>query len=263
MYTRQPLDVEFHFDIFVKDYGGKLISDIIDSPPSFKNADYIFERDGVVAELKCLKKNIFEDKNYIYKLNQLITKWYLKGWMSNFDVSKWSLGNQNLTDKCLNDFIRLAKPLLEDSLRKANKQLKETIENLELNEYEGIVVIVNDGNYGIENMFFHRLIGNILNLPKFKDSCVDGYIYTTVNMPTLNLSGSIDAGVWAPAYRGEDKTKLRTFVDKLGDAWLKYYIKNIEKKKIKIIKSEESNLISEMKFLPKDFPRDRIIWDGD
>ncbi len=74
MYKREPIDVEFHFNTFVKDFGSSLIADQLKQPPTFKNADYIFEADKVIVELKCLKKNIFEDKNYLFKLDQLITQ---------------------------------------------------------------------------------------------------------------------------------------------------------------------------------------------
>lgn len=261
MNTRQNIDVEFHFNKFVKDFGGQLISELISKNPTFKNADYLFEEYKVVVELKCLKKNLFEDKAYIYKIAQLTSKWCSKGWTSGSDIIQWSFGRKALPKKCNIEIIKLAKPLLESIIRKANKQLVETIENLNLLDYEGLILIVNDGNYAIQNQHFFYLISEVLNLPKFKDSKVDGFVYTTVNMPTLNSENTVDADIWAPSYKGDNKDALRDFVNKFGYEWLNYYNKNIEKIDMPINQTEDYKAISDMKFLPKDFPRKNIIWE--
>jgi hypothetical protein len=57
-WDRGPHDslvVEATWDEFVQTIGGQRISELLSASPNFDNADYLFEPEGVVAELKEVK----------------------------------------------------------------------------------------------------------------------------------------------------------------------------------------------------------------
>lgn len=51
----EPLAVEATWDEFVQSVGGQRISELLPKSPNFDNADYLFEPEGIVAELKEVK----------------------------------------------------------------------------------------------------------------------------------------------------------------------------------------------------------------
>src|SRR3954470_23850575 len=74
------MDVEAVFNDFVEDFGEELISKLfISQGRSPKNADYFFRDRSVVAELKCLEKDYFNDGKVGEKVNALLNKWMRAG----------------------------------------------------------------------------------------------------------------------------------------------------------------------------------------
>ena len=52
----EPLPVEVTFNEFVKQFGGQLISELLQADPQRpQNADYFFSSHSVIAELKCFE----------------------------------------------------------------------------------------------------------------------------------------------------------------------------------------------------------------
>lgn len=248
----ENIEVESFFNDFVKDFGGELVSEIIGHSTTFKNADYLFRKENVIAELKCLKKNLFEDKEYSYKFNQLTSRWIDKGLINGSQLLQWLFGREILPQKCYKDIIKLAKPQIERALHKANKQIKETKEYFNLKDAKGLVLIANDGNYAFENKHFFLLICEILQMPQFKNSVIDGYVYFTVNMTARIPDNKLDLSIWAPLYR-EEKTMLTDFVNDLGDKFCKYHLNFIGEPLDNHTKHENPDTMFKMKSIPKNY----------
>ena len=69
----QFIAVESVFNDFVEDFGGELINKLFEGKGKRPdNADYFLFDRNIVAELKCLDKNFFNDKNLGEKLNKAI-----------------------------------------------------------------------------------------------------------------------------------------------------------------------------------------------
>lgn len=249
----EPIDIEKTFDKFVEIYGGKCIKNLIPKNPNFKNADYIFHNEKLIAELKCFKKNQLEDKNYIIKIEQTFQRWIKKGKIGISQLEDWKIGNFNLPDYIYTDIVKITKPIIEDSLRKAKHQLFETKRYFGVNDFYSIVLVVNDGNYTLHNREMYWLIGNILTTPKFRNSCIDGYVYITVNLTSKIPNSNLDWTIWAPAYNGDDKEELSKIVNKIGEKWhifLKYIFNEPE---APFIQTDDGGFIDRMKLIPKNF----------
>jgi hypothetical protein len=65
------IQIEPTFNAFVKAFGGELIRDIVGPSPNFHDADYLFRKEGVIAELKVLTEDKLNDPEMRKKLGAL------------------------------------------------------------------------------------------------------------------------------------------------------------------------------------------------
>jgi hypothetical protein len=119
---RPPLDTEKVFDRFVHEFGGMRVSEVIEGTPSFDNADYLFKRENVLAELKTLKTDFGRTRKFEEKHLELTKKYLSKGRMTFGAIFRASERPSGFVA----DFVRLFRPPLERILKKANSQIKET-----------------------------------------------------------------------------------------------------------------------------------------
>src|SRR6266567_2712992 len=144
------LHIESSFNEFVKEFNGELVSELLPDNPPFKNADYLFRNDNVIAELKCLQKDILEEPDIKAKVNALYDVWVHKGLVrpawGTFEVNV-----ANLPLECQREVYGLIKKPIKRTIEKANKQIKSTKEHLNLPNAAGLLLLANDGNYSLES----------------------------------------------------------------------------------------------------------------
>ena len=71
----QQIDVEKAFADFVRGFGGEVVEDIVGASPDFRNADYLFRSNRVVAELK----RVVEDKSEDDKASKKFSSGLING----------------------------------------------------------------------------------------------------------------------------------------------------------------------------------------
>lgn len=65
----EPIPVEEFFNEFVLEFGGELVSNLMPQNTNLpRNADYLFRKDLVVCELKCLEKDLFNNDDDVERL---------------------------------------------------------------------------------------------------------------------------------------------------------------------------------------------------
>ena len=98
------IDVEQTFGDFVEHYGG----DVSDRIPGKKtlNADYIFHREKVVAELKVLREDPYRNKEFKKSHAKKEKMWIDKGWISPTELRKVTRLKE-LPDRCYRDIEKL------------------------------------------------------------------------------------------------------------------------------------------------------------
>lgn len=67
----KPIPVEATFDEFVRLQGGKKLSDFLPPNPQFQNADYLFEAEGIVAELKEITTEFHKSNKHTAELYEV------------------------------------------------------------------------------------------------------------------------------------------------------------------------------------------------
>lgn len=219
--TRPPLDTEKTFDRFVWEFGGRRVSDLIGANPSFDNADYLFERVGVVAELKTLKTDFGKTQRFHDGILELSQKYLSSGRMTFGSIFRPSERPREFAF----DVVRLFRPPLERILKKANSQLKETRARFGGGKAtRGILLLVNDEFHSLEPEFIMGILAQKL---AHSYSSIDAYVYITLNH-YVKVPGSDYAHLlWAPVYSGRGTDVLQPFVNELGAQWFKFLGKEI------------------------------------
>lgn len=183
--------VEETLDEYVEEFGGELIKKLL-SNPNFDNADYLFRNYKVVAELKILEKDFFSAEIYRKKINELHAKWIKEGLVPHI-WGKAEIQTQNLPEKCQLEFTNIIKKPLESRISKANKQIKETKKHFGIEDYKGVLILVNDGNYSLESDAIMYLVSRIVNTQCTSiDSTVHFTLNMRANMPEIDKDISLD-----------------------------------------------------------------------
>jgi hypothetical protein len=237
------LPVEETLDDYVEEFGGELIKKIL-SNPNFDNADYLFRKYKVVAELKTLEKDFFTAENYKKKINELYAKWVEEGLVPRL-WGKALIQTQNLPKQCQLEFTNIVKKPLENRISKANNQIKETKKHLGIEDYKGVLILANDGNYSLESDAIMYLVSQIVNT---QCTSIDSTIHFTLNMRADMPEIDKDILVWIDMHRNGTDGASREFLKEFGDGWFKF----LEKKtgeNIPVILSDEHDKLSQIKLI--------------
>lgn len=238
------LEIEPSIDKYVVSFGGELIRDLISKSPDFDNADYLFSQYKVVAELKTLEKDFFLEADYKQKINSLYADWQARGLVPRF-WGKLVIQTQNLPMECQREFVTMVKKPLGGICKKANRQIKETKAKLGLDEYRGVLILVNDGNYSLESAAIMSLLGRIINT---ENTSIDSIIYFTVNMRADNPTINRDLLVWIDGNRPGSEGASRQFLSNFRDGWVKF-LESETGKSIPVIDVENHAELEEVRFI--------------
>jgi hypothetical protein len=215
-------DFESVFNRFVVGFGGERLPESSDS----KIADYFFRKQNIVAELKCLMQD--QTDVMTQKVVQITLDWikthnkFPPGYDGEFvEIAKVP---REISDRWL-DILRSP---IENFIRDANRQIRETKMRLGISDAKGLVLIFNQGNR-LHNRpnDFRRLIGSVLrkrdserNLRFPNIQGVVYFSYESVKSEPEQMS------FWAPMQvrekLSEDVTPMQAFQRELRDAWYSF-----------------------------------------
>jgi len=208
-----PIPVEKTFDEFVTLQNGVQVSSLVGESPTFKNADYLFNQDRVIIELKEIQKDFGNDKNFLQKHDELVDK-------IERETSWWKrLRGMEPPPEYYHEVVRLFRPPLQRILKKANRQIKETKSELNLRDHQGLLMIVNDGFVSFPPALVRSIVDETLT-HSYKS--LDAWVYLNVNT-YVDLPWSENAILpWISSYSCRATDELVHFVDDLGRCWRKF-----------------------------------------
>ena len=198
-----PFDVEITFDSFVQEFGGKKISDLIDSKRDMPmNADYLFREQNVIAELKTLE-GIFAGPGAIKQLGQIFVDANCKG--SEISDFLWKkTETPNSIDLLIRKRTRRA---IEQRVVKARKQLRKSKQLLGNDETRTLILIAMDH----KPLFGHGfMLSNLVTVmgDNYADKDTDGVVYFNPNTPTKSQKDGMEFSGWYPFYRDENDNEF-------------------------------------------------------
>lgn len=213
------INIEKEFDKFVPDVGGQRVDEIVGPSPNFSNADYLFDKDGIIAELKCLQDNKLNDKELNKKIVKICQKWRNRGYNIKITKNGWRATVSNLPQECSKEILRLYAKPIKKRIDKANKQIKDTKTKLNKENYKGVLLIANDGNLAVDpEHMYHILSRSMMNT----HSGINAVIFFTVNYPGKAKLTNLDTLVWAGLNRPNLEPVNEEFFLKLQAGWSRH-----------------------------------------
>ena len=210
-----PLPVEATIDEFVVAAGGTRVSDLVGASPPFLNADYIFESEEILVELKVLTTEWPQQFAFGQQMSDLWLRHEIAGNVWNDHIE----GKRPLPREVRRDFLRLLRKPVKRILEKANRQLRETRVNLKLEHYFGLVFIVADGLPSVAPEYLRALVSNILLHDYSEIKC---FVIMTVNK-YVDIPGDGYARLlWVPTYHPSVPQLHADQVNALGEKWVKF-----------------------------------------
>jgi hypothetical protein len=215
--------IEPSMDMFVQEFGGKLIRELIPNVNPDKNADYLFDSPLVVAELKCVERGGFtiEDKA---KLDELAKDWMRRGLIQVFGRTVINL--RNVPVECQREWMKIHLAPWKRKLERANAQIKQTKLTFNVTSACGLLLLVRDAPSTIDPRTEMDFIARILQSRKEDGSHVYSHlnriVYFSVNPGAVTQDG-IGMNFWIPAYRTENEPRVSEFLKGFRDGWIQYH----------------------------------------
>lgn len=202
---------ESTFNAFVEHVGGHRI-DTLHPTPDVQNADYVFLQDKIIIELKAIETEVGNSQQFRAKMTVVHRKLYKK-----YKKTPLSL-DPEVSIEYLKAFIELYRAPIARIVKKANAQIKSTKQTFGYDEYQGILLLVNDGLRELPPRLMLGTLGRILN---GSYSSIRAVVYLT-NHYVVIPGDEYGRILWVPLYADAEGDGLVDFVNRLGKAWFDY-----------------------------------------
>ena len=222
-------EFELVFREFVSGFGGEVLPEPSDS----KIADYLFRTHNVVAELKCLMEDQTNAMNE--KLQQAIRAWWRNGGKipEDYDTSK-PLEIATAPKEIQDLWLEILKAPIENVIKDANRQIRETKRRFNLHDALGLVLVFNQAN-PLHNRpkDFRLLTANLLRKRRAKErrfADIDGLVYfsyDSVKTERENMNFWLALQLQTETKGG---TAMKDFQDELQQAFYAFVEKKWGKK---------------------------------
>ena len=218
------IDVEKEFAFRVQALGGIVLDDTLKAP-LFKNADYWFPQENVVAEMKQLHEDMAEKADFKQKISELYNSWVQRNLIPPPTQKKVTINSQDLPELCAYEFLEVMKKRIEFStIKKANSQVRETKEFFNSPNAKGLLILVNDGNLLMEPSVMAHLLARIL---KGKYSKIHSVIYFSVNVLASVPNMPQPSPFWMDCLVPDREPISRGLLSRLQEQWFSHVSKLI------------------------------------
>jgi hypothetical protein len=172
--------------------GGRCLDDELPENPGVEVADYYFEREGVVAELKCLSEDL--DPN---AFREMLADWTARGLIPPPPLGvPYRVYTRDLPEICQREFFHSCLNRLRNStIKKANKQIRKTKERLHAPDARGLLLLANDGNFHLRPGLLRQLVTKAC---RDRFSSIDEAVIFTANFGTTGHEAPDGTRIWAP-----------------------------------------------------------------
>ena len=158
-------------------------------------------------------------------INALYEEWMRKG-LVGVVWGTVEINSATLPIECQRELYSFIKKPIERSIKKANKQIKQTKADFNLRHASGLLFLANDGNYSLESAHLIDIACKILSN---QYSGIDGFVYLTVNMRAMKPGYERDVNVWVPKYRNHNAPLI-----KWATKWLKLGVGSTRRRLVKM-----------------------------
>lgn len=146
------------------------------------------------------------------------------------------------------EVMELYRKPIKRGIQKANKQIRQTKEHLQLEDHLGLLLLVNDGHELLDPDHVRWILSNTLSRDGF--SSIDAVIFFTVNLTATHPDYDEQLLVWAVVERYENRRISEDFFEALRKAWFSHYQSLVGSVSIREIIVEDPTMIAGMENVP-------------
>jgi len=214
-------DTEKEFNAFVRSFGGTLVSDLVGKSPEFSNADYIFDKHRVVAELKCLDEDKLTDPHFMEKASKLYQEAYRKGATRLVVCGTCRVSSADFTPEYQERLMQLYEEPVRRAVKKANRQIRETKQYFGKDNYDGVLFLINENNLELSPIHLVQLIRRILSRGLY--SSISYEILITPDFQATHPSHGGEYMTWAALPSSNQiSVAFQQFEAALRESWIKH-----------------------------------------
>jgi hypothetical protein len=207
---KRSADLERDFDQFFASVGFQRVSDIVGQTPPFPNADYIALQSNTVVELKVMDKDFFAEGGVIDRFCGFVPK--------PMNVDDRGYGAYSVAWPAMNREGRcdtFEEPLRR-VLKKANRQVRETINRLLDGTGWGFVFIALNGFASVHPELVRRMVDALLT-DEF--SALTGYILCTPGWGIIPGGSNVAEGFCHGSVLVGTPPEIESMWNTIGENW--------------------------------------------
>src|SRR2546423_2154802 len=137
------IDIQKTFSDFVEVFGGEVTDRTVRPTANLpKNADFIFRKDNIVAELKCLEEDLESKEEFKHKRQALVDKW-ASAKIIHPPLPGEMIYTKELPEECQRDLTNLYGRPIKTHIQSANRQIRQTTSDLNMPTSKGLLLLAN------------------------------------------------------------------------------------------------------------------------
>lgn len=209
---KTAVELERDFDNFFNGIGYKKVTDIVGSP-HFENSDYIDLEQKITIELKVIDKDFFSEGGIIHRLKTIVTV------PKNTDEKGFGQYEFTVPPKNREGISDSIEEPLRRTIKKANRQIKETKNKLMDGNGIGFLLIALNIRTSIDPEKFRELTGDILSR---EFSSINGFIICTPTWGAYNPITGSEHPLCLPTTPFGAPNYIRQACLDIGEKWTKF-----------------------------------------
>lgn len=213
------IDIEKELDECVKAIGGNRVTDIIGDAPSFPNADYLFYNYNVIAELKCLDEDKIKDKRLSKKASDIYERYLNSGKVPVVVFGTQTISTEGFSEEFAREIAELYRAPLHETIKKANRQIRETKHKLMMDKFHGLLILANNKHSALHPALAMWLLNDTFRRYSFES--INSVLYFTANLKAEHPEIDKDLLVWIPSHRDPRNKCPDGLLNQLQSVWFK------------------------------------------
>lgn len=215
------IDVESELTTAIAPMGGVHVSTLVGASPAFENADFIFQDQKVIAELKCLDVDKIIDEVNIEKASQIYLNELNQGKAPALVFGTVHLTTKGFSDECVRKIIKIYRDPIERFVKKANNQIKETAIHFDLVDFKGLLIVANNNHSALDPWHGWYILNEIFKQNIY--SGINGAVYFSANQEVIDPKSGRPLNFWAEFRRSHIPSLDPGFLQTLRKAWHQHF----------------------------------------
>lgn len=214
------MSIEALLTRFIAPMGGVHLRSIVGDSPDFRNADFLFQDDGVLAELKCLDEDLIGDPAFMKKATELYLGCSVAQRGRSLPVGPGTLyvTTAGASEDVVRKVVELYYKPFKRCVETANKQIKVAAKQLGLDSPAGLLIIANNNHSGLDPEHALQLLELVFRRQTY--SSINAVFYASAGQ-RVGLAESADDIDVSIVYRNPNASPLdQGFLHRFSLAWL-------------------------------------------